>query len=358
MSDADQMRHALGLARRALGRVAPNPAVGCVILSKEGRTVGRGWTQTGGRPHAETVALEGAGYAARGGTAYVTLEPCAHFGQTPPCAEVLVRAGVRRVIAAVEDPDPRVKGKGFAMLRRASVDVTVGLLEREAVDLNAGFFLRIKDDRPLITLKIAQSRDRKTIPPPDASRWITGEAAVRFAHLLRAQHDAVLIGVGTAIADDPELTCRLPGLKKRSPVRVVLDTHLRLPLATRLVRTAREIPTLVFTTAEGGDHLQAEGVEVLRVMHNENGRPALRAILGVLAGRGCTRLLVEGGETVWSEFLREGLGDRIELFTAPTDLGADGAGTVPLLSKLGAAYMRIGQRALGPDRLESYGVTA
>jgi len=358
MSDADQMRHALGLARRALGRVAPNPAVGCVILSEGGRIVGRGWTQTGGRPHAETVALEAAGYAARGGTAYVTLEPCAHLGQTPPCAEALVRAGVQHVVAAVKDPDPRVKGKGFAMLRRAGVDVTVGLLEREAVDLNAGFFLRIKDDRPLVTLKIAQSRDGKTIPPPDTSRWITGEPAQRFGHLLRAQHDAVLIGVGTAIADDPELTCRLPGMKKRSPVRVVLDTHLRLPLTARLVRTAREIPTLVFTSVEGGDHLQAQGVEVLRVMHNHDGRPELRAILGVLAGRGCTRLLVEGGATLWSEFLREGLADRMEIFTAPMDLGAGGAGAVPLLSKLGAAYMRIGQRVLGPDRLESYAVTA
>ncbi|HEX3943982.1 MAG TPA: bifunctional diaminohydroxyphosphoribosylaminopyrimidine deaminase/5-amino-6-(5-phosphoribosylamino)uracil reductase RibD [Rhizomicrobium sp.] len=352
------MHHALRLARRALGRVAPNPAVGCVILSKDGRTVGRGWTQPGGRPHAETIALAAAGCAARGGTAYVTLEPCAHLGQTPPCAEALVRARVRRVAAAVEDPDPRVKGKGFAMLRRAGVDVTVGLLEREAVDLNAGFFLRIKEDRPLVALKIAQSRDGKTIPPPDASRWITGEAALRFAHLLRAEHDAVLIGIGTAIADDPELTCRLPGLEDRSPVRIVLDTHLRLPPAAKLVRTAREIPTLVFTSVEGGDHLRAQGVEVLRVMHNNDNRPALRAILGVLAGRGCTRLLVEGGATVWLQFLREGLADRIEIFTAPTDLGAGAAGAVPLLSRLGARYVRIGQRVLGSDLLESYAATA
>jgi diaminohydroxyphosphoribosylaminopyrimidine deaminase/5-amino-6-(5-phosphoribosylamino)uracil reductase len=244
------------------------------------------------------------------------------------------------------------------MLRRAGVDVTVGLLEREAVHLNAGFFLRIKEDRPLITLKIAQSRDGKTIPPAGTGRWITGETARRFGHLLRAQHDAILVGVETAIADDPELTCRLPRLKDRSPVRIVLDTHLRLPLAAKLVRTAREISTLVFTSVEGGDDLRAQGVEVLRMMHNEEGRPALRAIVGVLAGRGCTRLLVEGGATVWSQFLREGLADRIELFTAPTDLGVGGAGAVPLLSKLGAAYVRIGQRVLGPDRLESYAATA
>lgn len=352
------MRHALAIAKRALGRVAPNPAVGCVIVSRDGHVAGRGWTQPGGRPHAEIVALAQAQTSAAEGTAYITLEPCAHLGHSPPCAEALVRAGIKRVIASVEDPDPRVKGKGFAMLRRAGVEVVVGVLATEAADLNAGFFLRIDKDRPLVTLKIAQSRDGKTIPPRGANRWITGEESRRFAHLLRAQHDAVLIGVETAIADDPELTCRLSGLEIRSPVRIVLDTQLRLPATAKLVRTAREIPTLVFTAADGGNDLRALGVEVLRVMHDERRRPALRAVLGVLAGRGYTRLLVEGGASIWSQFLRERLADRLEIFSACVDLGESGGGTVPLLSGLKDSCAQTGRTVLGADVLESYAVRA
>ncbi|HEY1638157.1 MAG TPA: bifunctional diaminohydroxyphosphoribosylaminopyrimidine deaminase/5-amino-6-(5-phosphoribosylamino)uracil reductase RibD [Rhizomicrobium sp.] len=360
MSDTDHMFHALGLAERALGRVAPNPAVGCVIVSPEGRVAGRGWTQPGGRPHAETVALARAGAMSRGGTAYVTLEPCAHLAQTPPCAEALIRAGVVRLVAAVQDPDPRVRSKGFAMLRAAGVDVSVGVLQHEAAQTNAGFFRRLEDDRPLVTLKLAQSRDGKTIPPAGAHRWITGEDSRRFAHLLRAKHDAILIGIGTAIADDPELSCRLPGLEDRSPVRIVLDTHLRLPQDARLVQTAHTIPTLVFTTSERGSGLRELGVEVLRVLADERGRPALRAVLGVLAGRGCTRLLVEGGAAVWSAFLRENLVDRLEVFTAPMNLGAGAGGNAPALVGIGRSphFARIGQRAIGTDMLETYAVTA
>ena len=225
MLDTHHMRHALTLAERALGRTAPNPAVGCVIVSRDGHVVGRGRTQDGGRPHAEAVALTQAGDAATGATAYVTLEPCAHHGQTPPCAEALANAGIARVVASVEDPDPRVKGKGFAMLRAAGVEVVTGLLEKETTELNAGFFLRITENRPLVTLKIAQSEDGKTARAGD-DKWITGEEARRFSHLLRAKHDAILIGVGTALADDPELTCRLPGLEKYSPLRVVLERIL------------------------------------------------------------------------------------------------------------------------------------
>jgi diaminohydroxyphosphoribosylaminopyrimidine deaminase/5-amino-6-(5-phosphoribosylamino)uracil reductase len=304
------------------------------------------------------VALGQAGSDAAGGTAYVTLEPCAHLGHTQPCVDELIRAGIKRVIAAVEDPDPRVKGKGFAMLRRAGIDVIVGVLEAEAADLNAGFFMRINANRPLVVLKIAQSREGKTVPPATESRWITGNESRRFAHLLRAQHDAILIGVGTAIADDPELTCRLPGLGDRSPVRVILDTHLRLPVTAKIVRTARDIPTLLFTTADGGDNLRSLGVEVLRVMHDERGMPALKAVLGVLAGRGCTRLLIEGGATMWSQFLREGLADRLEIFTAPVEMGEYGTGEVSLLARLKASYVQTGRRVLGSDVLESYAMTA
>jgi diaminohydroxyphosphoribosylaminopyrimidine deaminase/5-amino-6-(5-phosphoribosylamino)uracil reductase len=353
MSDEAHMRHALGLAARALGRVAPNPAVGCVIVSPIGRIVGRGWTQLGGRPHAETIALAQAGGAARGSTAYVTLEPCAHLGQTLPCAKALVEAGVSRVVAAVEDPDPRVKGKGFAMLRTAGIEVEIGVLEQDATELNAGFFSRIAKGRPLVTLKIAQDRAGHTIPPQGSPRWITNEDSRRFAHLLRAQHDAILAGIGTVLTDDPMLDCRLPGLEDRSPLRILLDSHLSLPESAKLVQTAREIPTVVFTCADGGDHFAKHGVEVLRAMHDDHGRPSLTAVLGVLAGRGITRLLVEGGATVIDSFLREGLADRLEIFTAPTDLDEGAGGQIEGLADP-AKFEKTAACRFGGDVLETW----
>jgi len=359
-ADHDHMRHALALASRALGRVAPNPAVGCVIVSPTGRIVGRGWTQPGGRPHAETVALAQAGGGARGTTAYVTLEPCAHLGQTPPCADALIKAGVSRVVAATEDPDPRVKGKGFATLRAAGIEVATGVLERKATELNAGFFLRVNRGRPLVTLKIAQSRDGKTIPPATASRWITNEDSRRFAQLLRAEHDAVLIGIGTALADNPMLDCRLPGLENRSPTRIVLDSRLRLATGLKLVETANRIPTMVFTVSESSGLLERCGVEVLRVMHGPDGKPDLAAVLGVLAERGFTRLLVEGGATMTSTFLAENLADRLEIFKAPVLLGDSGSGEVAALAGIenSPRFACIGRRMFGADKLESYALRA
>jgi diaminohydroxyphosphoribosylaminopyrimidine deaminase/5-amino-6-(5-phosphoribosylamino)uracil reductase len=351
--DQTHMRHALTLASRALGRTAPNPAVGCVIVSPDGRIVGRGWTQDGGRPHAEAVALAQAGEAARGATAYVTLEPCAHTGQTPPCAGALVKAGVARVVAAVEDPDPRVKGGGFAILRAAGVAVEIGVMEEEAATLNAGFLLRIQQGRPLVTLKIAQSADHKTVPPPGASQWITGEEARRYAHLLRAKHDAIMAGIATVLDDDPELTVRLPGLEKYSPLRVVLDSRLRLPEASKLARTAREHPTLIFTTSDGGEGLRARGVEIVKLMRDAQGRVDIAAVLHALAQRGVTRLLVEGGATVVSAFLAARFADRLELFTAPLTLGEAGRGAAPNLAET-PNFMRVNRRVLGPDTLESF----
>lgn len=314
------MRHALTLAARALGRVAPNPAVGCVIVAPDGRIIGRGLTQDGGRPHAETVALAQAGTAARGATAYVTLEPCAHTGKTPPCADALVAAGIARVVAAVEDPDPRVKGQGFARLGAAGIEVVAGVIKKEAAALNAGFFLRIRENRPLVTLKLAQSVDRKTIPPRGADRWITGKEAQRFAHLLRAKHDAILVGVNTVIEDDPELTVRLPGLEKYSPLRVVLDRKGRMPKTAKLNRSdtlvlADDIPT----------------------------------VLATLAGRGVTRLLVEGGATVAQAFAD--VADRLELFTGPQSFGDIAGGDI---SALPLNFLRVNKRVLGTDTLESY----
>jgi len=361
MTDAGHMRHALALAERGLGTTAPNPAVGCVIVA-ENRVIGRGWTQKGGRPHAETIALAEAGDGARGATAYVTLEPCAHHGETPPCAHALVEAGVVRVVAAVEDPDPRVSGKGIAMLRAAGIDVVTGVLEREAAALNAGFFLRVKENRPLVTLKIAQSLDGKTATVSGQSKWITGPEARRFGHLLRAKNDAILIGIETALADDPELTCRLPGLEDRSPVRIVLDTRLRLPEGAKLVRTAKQTPTIVFTVANGGGTLVASGVEIVKVARDPRGRPDVGAVLAELARRGITRLLVEGGAAVHAAFIDRGLADRLEVFRAPIVLGGSGRNAVDALAALdldeASRFVPAGRRALGPDVLESFAARA
>lgn len=354
MNDARHMRHALMLAERALGTVAPNPAVGCVIV-RDGVVVGRGWTQRGGRPHAEVVALRQAGDAAKGATAYVTLEPCAHIGQTPPCAGALIEAGVSRVVGAIEDPDPRVSGRGFAMLRDAGITVETDVLRNEAAASNAGFFSRIVKKRPLVTLKLAISADAKIARAPGGNQWITGEEARRFGHLLRARHDAILAGIETVLADDPELTCRIPGLEDRSPVRVVLDSGLRLPVTSKLVRTARKVQVIAFTTRDGGGDLGAAGVDVARVVPDKQGRPDLGAVLSELAARGITRLLVEGGATIEGAFLEQGLADRLEIFRSPVAAGEGGrkAPHFPLES-----YGLSSRRELGSDVLESYAIRA
>jgi diaminohydroxyphosphoribosylaminopyrimidine deaminase / 5-amino-6-(5-phosphoribosylamino)uracil reductase len=360
--DIRHMRHALRLAERALGQVAPNPAVGCVVVAPDGRVVGRGRTRPGGRPHAETVALDMAGPLARDATAYVTLEPCSHHGETPPCAEALVRAGVARVVAPVEDPDPRVSGQGFARLREAGIVVETGVLQKEASDLNAGFFLRVTKARPLVTLKIAQSLDGRTASAAGESRWITGSEARTYGHLLRARHDAILIGVETALADDPELTCRIPGLEARSPLRVVLDSRLRLRETSKLAQTAREIPTLVFTAAAPKGPLPVSGVEILQVQRDARGRPDVGIVVKELAARGITRLLVEGGAAVHAAFLDRSFADRLEVFTAPAVLGGGGRPSIDALAALGLdetpRFYRTDTRRLGADVLESLAASA
>src|SRR5712691_553149 len=244
--DLSIMRAALALARRGLGNVWPNPAVGCVI-ARNSKVVGRGWTQPGGRPHAETEALARAGGAAQGATAYVTLEPCSHWGRTPPCADALIAAAVGRVVVAIEDSDPRVAGGGLARLRAAGIAVETGLGAADAAEINAGFLQRVRLGRPLVTLKLATSLDGRIATAAGESRWITGPAARDHAHLLRATHDAILVGTGTVLADDPQLTCRLPGLAGCSPVRVVLDRQLRIPPGADIIAEARQVPTWLVT---------------------------------------------------------------------------------------------------------------
>ena len=358
--DIRHMRHALRLAERGLGNVAPNPAVGCVIVSASGHVVGRGWTRPGGRPHAETVALAQAGEAARESTVYVSLEPCAHQGVTPPCADALVAAQVARVVGAVLDPDPRVAGKGFARLEAAGIAVTRGVLEKEAAALNAGFFRRVSANRPLVALKIAQSADGFVADAAGNSKWITSEQARRHGHLLRAKYDAILVGIGTVLADDPLLTCRLAGMEHRSPLRVVLDSQLRLPATSQLARTAAGQPTLLFTTAKsGGEELTSLGLEIVRMSHS--GRAPISDVLAVLAGRGVTRLLVEGGPTVQGAFLESRLADVVHIYRAPILIGAGGRPAVELAQSLelsAAPRLTLLERqGLGPDVLESFAVT-
>ena len=328
------MAIALRLAERGLGRVWPNPAVGCVVV-KGGRIVGRGWTQPGGRPHAEFEALRRAGAEALGATAYISLEPCAHYGQTPPCTMALLHAGIRRAVIAATDPDPRVDGRGIDQLRQAGVEVSLGLGKEEAERLNAGFFLRVRERRPLITLKLAASLDGRIATRTGASRWITDEEARQRAHRLRAAHDAIMIGSGTALADDPELTCRLPGLEDRSPVRIVLDGRLRLPLSSRLARTARKVPTWVIARADVDSKrraaLERSAVEVLTVATAAEGRLDLGGALAALAQRGLTRVLVEGGGEVAAALLRARLVDRLVWFQAPLLIGGDGLAAIGAL---------------------------
>ncbi len=353
------MNAALALARRGLGRVWPNPAVGCVI-AKDGRVVGRGWTQPGGRPHAETEALDRAGTLADGATLYTTLEPCSHHGKTPPCADAVIAAGVARVVAATADPDPRVDGAGFALLRGAGIAVDIGIGAAEAAELNAGFFLRTASGRPLVTLKLATTLDGKIAMASGESRWITGEAARRRAHLLRAAHDAVMIGVGTAAADDPELTCRLPGMADRHPARIVVDPGLRLPLTARLVADASRNRTWIVTRTGGDtarhDGFRTAGVELIELPGTDEGLD-LAAVLRVLGKRGLTRLLVEGGAGLAAGLLRRDLVDRLAWFHAPAAIGGDGIGAVAALGvqKLSEIprFERLTVEPVGEDVLET-----
>jgi len=355
------MRAALTLAQRGLGSVAPNPAVGCVLV-KDRHVVGRGWTQPGGRPHGETEALDRAGPLAAGATAYVTLEPCAHHGETPPCAEALAAAGVARCVVAMQDPDPRVSGAGLAHLRGAGLDVAVGTLAEEAAEVNAGFLMRVETGRPLVTLKLAASLDGRIATGGGESRWITGEPARAYAHLLRVQHDAVLVGSGTAMSDNPRLDVRLPGLAARSPLRIVLDGRLRVPLNHDLVARAKAQPTLLLTGAGQPEGelatLERAGVEVATVGQDGDGRLSLVAVLALLGQRGLTRLLVEGGGELAAGLFGADLVDRMVWFHAPGVIGGDGVAAVGgyTLARLAdmTRFRRLSTARLGEDLVETY----
>lgn len=358
-SDIDRahMASALRLAARGLGRVAPNPAVGCVV-ARDGLAVGRGWTQPGGRPHAETEALARAGSTARDATVYVTLEPCSHHGRTPPCADALIAAGVARVVAAIEDPDDRVAGRGLARLRAAGIAVETGLMAVEARALNLGFILNRTAGRPLVTLKLATTLDGRIATAGGESQWITGPEARAEGHLIRATHDAVAVGIGTALADDPSLTVRLPGLSEAArPLRVVFDGRGRLPATARLADGGA--PTLVLTGEGAAAPGRIGAAEVVPVSRDADGRIDPAAALAALADRGITRLMVEGGGTLAAGLVRADLVDRIVWFRAGGVMGDDGR---PGIGALGldrldamARFHCLEARAVGPDRMEVWG---
>jgi diaminohydroxyphosphoribosylaminopyrimidine deaminase/5-amino-6-(5-phosphoribosylamino)uracil reductase len=347
------MAAAIRLSAKHSGLTSTNPAVGTLIVRDDGAgpvIVGRGVTAIGGRPHAETEALAEAGELARGATAYVTLEPCAHHGRTPPCANALVTAGIQRVVGAATDPDSRVSGKGYAILRQAGIEVVEGMLAAEAADLMAGYLTRSLRKRPEVTLKLALSQDGKIGMPGEGQIAITGEVSRRQVHMMRAASDAILVGIRTAIGDDPELTVRLPGLAGRSPTRIVIDRAARLPLTSRLVQTASDVPLLIATCGESDParrlNLERAGAGLLATETFE-GRVALPEMLEDLAARGMATLLVEGGAATARHFLEEQLVDRVVIFRGAVVIGEDG-----LAAPIDEDHMPDGFRLL---RQASYG---
>jgi diaminohydroxyphosphoribosylaminopyrimidine deaminase/5-amino-6-(5-phosphoribosylamino)uracil reductase len=352
-ADLEHMAAALSLAARNLGQVWPNPAVGCVIVDRAGHVVGRGCTQPGGRPHAEAEALKMAGARAAGGTAYVTLEPCAHHAKTPPCAEALVAAGIARCVAALEDPDPRVSGRGLATLKQAGIAVETGVLADQARAVNIGFLTRVTTGRPFVALKLATSVDGRIATRVGESRWITGEEARAFGHLLRATHDAIAIGSGTVLADDPQLTCRLEGLEHRSPIRLVFDRRDRVPSAAKLMTQ----PPPTWIVGNSADNFN-DAWQCIEIAPNLDSTTWLAEALGRLGSAGLTRILVEGGATLATAFLEAGLVDRLYWFRAPIVIGGDGLpgiASLPVDRLADSVGLRcVGRRILGNDVLELY----
>ncbi|WP_180884570.1 bifunctional diaminohydroxyphosphoribosylaminopyrimidine deaminase/5-amino-6-(5-phosphoribosylamino)uracil reductase RibD [Ruegeria sp. THAF57] len=358
-TDKRYMALALSLGQRGQGTCWPNPAVGCVVVH-DGRIVGRGWTQPGGRPHAETEALRQAGEAARGATAYVSLEPCSHHGKTPPCAEALIAAGVSRVVSAIEDSDPRVAGQGFAMLRDAGIEVTTGVLADQAARDHAGFFLKTEQGRPFVTLKLASSFDGRIATSSGHSQWITGSKARRVVHAMRARHDAVMVGAGTARADDPSLNVRDLGIDNQ-PVRVVVSRHLDIPLIGQLARTAAQIPLWLChgpsPDPERARAWEGLGATLIPCALNDHQIDATD-LLQQLGQAGLTRVFCEGGSALAASLLAEDLVDELVGFSAGLTIGAEGLSAIGSLGleTLNSAprFELLEARAVGPDVLHRW----
>ncbi|HEY5203002.1 MAG TPA: bifunctional diaminohydroxyphosphoribosylaminopyrimidine deaminase/5-amino-6-(5-phosphoribosylamino)uracil reductase RibD [Roseiarcus sp.] len=350
--DLRWMEAALNLGSRSLGLAAPNPAVGAILV-KDGAVVGRGATATGGRPHAERIAIGQAGEAARGATLYVTLEPCSHFGVSGPCVHKIIAAGVARVVSAMEDPNPLVGGQGHARLRAAGIAVSVGAGAAQAAHGHLGHILRVTEGRPCVTLKLAETADGfASAGSNDARLRITGPIADLRVQIMRSSHEAIMVGVGTALGDDPALTVRLHGLDRR-PLRVVLDTHLRLPERSRLAATARDAPTLVIAGATAPDEaarrLEDLGVTIERVPLDAGGHVDLHHALRALAARGITRVFSEGGPLVAARLIALKLADEVALITADKPLGRPG---IVALDAQARAALRDPSRYRPEERLD------
>ena len=370
------MRAALALAYRAEGRAVPNPAVGCVIVN-EGRLLGRGWTQNGGRPHAETVALAEAGKQAMAATAYVTLEPCAHHGKTPPCAEALIKSGISRIVIAIQDPDSRVAGRGIKMLKDAGLEVIANVLTAEAQYLLNGYFRLRLDGRPMITVKLATSLDGRVALGNGVSQWITSQASRQRVHLMRSRHDAVLTSGATALADNPTLTCRLPGLDEIQPLRVVVSSQQGIAADSNLAKTTHKGKVLQLYCHAGADAPDAPGgadapdasggadapdasggVEYVQVEADTNNKPDLGAVMRMLGGRGITSVMVESGGKFVASLMRAGLVDRLVWMRSPDIIGGDG---LPAVDALGLKnledsrfFRRIGGNYVDTDTIEVF----
>ncbi|NIX77634.1 bifunctional diaminohydroxyphosphoribosylaminopyrimidine deaminase/5-amino-6-(5-phosphoribosylamino)uracil reductase RibD [Microvirga sp. c23x22] len=350
------MRLAIALGQRNLGLTWPNPSVGCVVVDESGDVpfiISQGVTQLGGRPHAERVALAEAGERARGATLYVSLEPCSHHGKSPPCTDAVIASGVARVVSALEDPDDRVAGLGHTLLRDAGIAVTTGCLREPAFRIHRGHITRVTKGRPAVTVKLARTTEGFAGSSRGARLMITGEGANARVHMMRAHADAIMVGIGTALADDPLLTVRLPGMEARSPIRIVIDSHLRTPLTARVVAGAREVPTWVVTTiaapVEAERALVQRGVEVMRVSADAAGHVALPEALHLLGTRGLTRVFCEGGPGLADALARADLIDELVLITGRS---ARGEGDIPALGM--ALQERIDELAfMGDDQAES-----
>lgn len=345
MNDLHFMQLALDYSRRGIGRTSPNPSVGCLIV-KDGKIIGRGRTADQGRPHAEITALTMAGKKAKKATAYLTMEPCVFTGREGPCAEALVKAGIARAVIAMRDPNPKICGKGIDLLQQAGIEIVTGIREQEAMQLHEGFTSLMLHHRPFVTLKLASTLDGKLATSEGSSQWISGTQAQRYAHLLRYRHDAVMVGIGTALADDPKLTCRLPGLENFSPIRVVVDSQLRLP------QDAKMGTRLIITSKQSGER------EIISVPSNEDGKVDLTSALQQLGQRGITRLLVEGGAQLAASLVKANLVDRLIWITAPKLIGQEGLASIGNLAietlHHAPQFKLESTRQMGEDIITSY----